>query len=95
MRRCARITRAIRQLGVEESALPTYEGFPNLASFLEEFEENVTESQQLSSLDCVLKDTLTRWLGTHKQPISDWPQCRRLMEIIFGDEINYDDKKYT
>ena len=35
MHRCARITRSIRRVGAEASALPTYEGFPTLASFLE------------------------------------------------------------
>ena len=38
MRRCSRITRVVRRVGVEEITLPTYEGLPNLASFLEEFE---------------------------------------------------------
>ena len=75
--------------------LDTYEGLPNLASFLEEFEEKVTESQRLSALEYVLKSTPTRWWGTHKQSISKWPQCRRLMEIRFGEEINYSDQKYT
>ena len=34
MRRCARITRYIRRVGVEASEFPTYEGLPTLASFL-------------------------------------------------------------
>ena len=34
--------------------LPTYEGLPNLAVFLTEFEELVTEPQQLSALDRAL-----------------------------------------
>ena len=42
MHRCARITRVVRWVGAEASTLPTYEGLPNLASFLEEFEEKVT-----------------------------------------------------
>ena len=32
---CAITTRVVRRVGSEASALPTYEGFPNLASFLE------------------------------------------------------------
>ena len=35
MRRCATITRVVQRVGAEASALPTYEGFPNLAYFLE------------------------------------------------------------
>ena len=52
---------------------PTYEGLPNLASFMVEFEEKVIESQQLSNLDYVLNATPARWRGTHKQFISEWP----------------------
>ena len=63
--------------------LPTYQGLPNIASFLEEFEEKVTESQRLSALDHMMKATPARWWGTNKQYISEWTQCRRLMEIIF------------
>ena len=71
MRRCARITRFVRRVGVEASVLPTYEGFPNLASFLEEFKGKVIESQRLSTLDYVLKATPARWWGTHKKSISE------------------------
>ena len=42
MRRCARITRSVRQVGAEASELPTYEFFPNLAYFLVEFEAKFT-----------------------------------------------------
>ena len=73
MRRCVRITRVFRRVGAEASTLPTYEGLPNIASFLEEFEEKVTESQWFSTLDYVLKATPTRWWGTHKHSISEWP----------------------
>ena len=45
MRRCARVTRVVQNVGTEVSTLPTYEGFPNIAYFLEEFEEKVIESQ--------------------------------------------------
>ena len=42
MRRCARIARFVCRVGVETSVLPTYEEFPNIPSFLEEFEEKIT-----------------------------------------------------
>ena len=74
---------------------PRYEGLLNLASFLVEFEEKVIESQRLSALDYVLKVAPARWWATHKHTISEWTQCRRLMEIIFGKEISCPDQKYT
>ena len=91
----ARITRSVWRVGAEANTLPTYEGFPNLAYFLVEFEEKSIESQRFSTLDYVLKDMPARWWGTHKQSISKWTQCRRLMEIKFREEINYPDHKYT
>ena len=45
MRICARITQSVRRVGAEGSELPTYEGLPNLASFLVEFEAKFTELQ--------------------------------------------------
>ena len=74
--------------------LPTYEGLTNLAAFLNEFEGLVIEPQCLSALDYVLKATPARWWGTHKQSIFEWLQCIRIMEIKFGYEISYVDKKY-
>ena len=93
MKLCKNHKRCLKGRGAEASALPTYEGLPNLASFLVEFEEKVTESQRLSALDYVLKATPARWWGTHKQSISEWTQSRRIMEITFGEEISYADKK--
>ena len=46
-------------------------------------------------MDFVSKDTPTRWWGAHKEYISEWSQCRKLMEIIFGEEISYIGRKYT
>ena len=43
----------------------------------------------------MLKATPARWWGTHKESISKWSQCRKLMEIIFGEEINNIGHKYT
>ena len=81
MRRCTRITRSVRWVGIEVSDLPKYEGLPNLAYFLIEFEEKVIEPQCLFALEFPLKATLARWWVTHKESILEWPQCRWLMEI--------------
>ena len=66
MRRCTRVTRSIQWVENELQELPTYEGFPNLATFLNEFEGLVIESQCLSALDHVLNATPARWWGTYK-----------------------------
>ena len=44
MRRCARITKFIRQVGTQSRPLPTYERLTKLATFLTEFEELIIES---------------------------------------------------
>ena len=87
MRRCAKVTRFVRQAENELREFPTYEGLPNLATFLTEFESIVIESQHLSALDHVLKATTSRWWGMHKPFIKEWPQCRRLMEVRFNEEV--------
>ena len=45
MRRCAKITKSVRRVGTQSQLLPSYEVLPNLAMFLTEFEELVTEPQ--------------------------------------------------
>ena len=74
--------------------LPTYEGLPNLATFLSEFEGLVTESQRFSALDHVLKATPSRWWETHKKSISEWTHCKRLMEARFSEEVTTVSYKY-
>ena len=71
MRRCARVTRSMRRVENESREIPTYEGLPDLATFLNEFEELVIESQCLSALDHALKATPARWSGAHKKSITD------------------------
>ena len=43
----------------------------------------------------MLKATPARWWVTHKQFVSEWTQCRRLLEIRFGEHMTYNDRKYT
>ena len=46
--------------------LPTYEGLPDLATLLTEFEGLVTDLQHFSALEHVLKYTPARWWRAHK-----------------------------
>ena len=70
IQKCVRIMKSLRWVGTEVCDLPTYEGLPNLESFLTNFEEKVSEPQRLLSLDVALKDTIARWWVSHKQSIS-------------------------
>ena len=45
---------------------PTYEGLPNLASFISKFEDKLLEPQCLLELEEALKATLERWRDTYK-----------------------------
>ena len=74
--------------------LPTYVGLPNLNTFLTYFEDKVMEPQLLLALDVALKATPTRWWVVHKQSVSEWHQCRRLLEIRFGENVSYVGKNY-
>ena len=66
---------------------PTYEGLPNITTFLSGFEALVIEPHRLSELDYVLKATPAKWWGMHKKSISEWPQCRILLEVRFCEEV--------
>ena len=64
--------------------LPFYGGLGDINTFLEEYEEKVPEYQILLALDIALRDTPTRWWGTHKKDIVTWKECLRLIRIRFG-----------
>ena len=53
--------KSVQWVGTEVCDLPTYEGLPNLESFLTKFEEKQYEPQWLLALDVALKDTPARW----------------------------------
>ena len=46
-------------------------------------------------MDFALKATPSIWWVAHKQYILDWPRCRKLMEIWFGEKISYTGQKCT
>ena len=55
MRRCSRLTKAVRWIGTEVSNLPTFDGLNNLETFLLEIEGIVPTQQRLLALDEALK----------------------------------------
>jgi hypothetical protein len=71
-RRCARIDRAVRWVGMKIREPPSFHGINDLEIFLVEYEAKVSENQRLLALDKALKATLARWWGTHKEIITDW-----------------------
>jgi hypothetical protein len=57
-----------------------------LETFLTQYKDEVLENQRLLALDLALKATPTIWWGAHKETITDWYQCKRLLRIRFGAE---------
>jgi hypothetical protein len=47
------------------------------------------------ALDEALKETPTRWWGTHKKNIADWVQCRTLMTVHFSEQAEGCEVRYT
>jgi hypothetical protein len=84
--RCARLTKGVRWIGIEVSTLPTFDGLNHLDTFLVEFERIVRVQQRMLALDKALKETLSRWWGTHKTNIVEWVQCHRLLTLHFLDQ---------
>jgi hypothetical protein len=85
-RRCARIDRAVRWIGTEIREPPSFHGLNDLETFLTQYEDEVLENQRLLALDLALKATPARWWGAHKETITDWYQCKRLLCIRFDAE---------
>ena len=95
MHKCTKITKLVQRVGTKVCGMPTYEGFPKLESFATEFEEKVIEPHILLYLYFALKATPSRWWVEHKKNISEFPQCRRLLEVLFGEKMLYTGSKYT
>jgi hypothetical protein len=94
-RRCARLTREVPWIDTTVSNLPTFDGLNHLEAFLLNFEEIVPTQQRLLAMDEALKETPTRWWGTHKNNITDWVQCRTLMTARFSEKIEGCEVRYT
>jgi hypothetical protein len=92
-RRCARIDRAIIWVGIEIREPPSFHGVNDLETFLAQYEDEVLENQRLLALDLALKATPARWWGAHKETITDWYQCKRLLRIRFDAEQKEKKKK--
>lgn len=44
---------------------------------------------RIQALGIALKDTPTRWWGTHTQNMKVWDQAKRMMKIRFGQNQEY------
>jgi hypothetical protein len=69
--RCARLTREFCWIGTTLSNLPTFDGLNHFEALLLEFEEIVPIQQRLLAMDKALKETPTRWWGTHKTTLQN------------------------
>jgi hypothetical protein len=70
-RRCARLTREFHWIDTTISNLPTFHGLNPLETFLSDFEESIPMQQRFLAMDEALKETPTRWWGTHKRNITN------------------------
>jgi hypothetical protein len=86
-RRCARLTREVGWIDTTVSNLPTFDGLNPLETFLSKFEESVPMKQRLLAMDEALKETPTRWCGTHTRNITDWVHYHTLMTAQFSAQV--------
>jgi hypothetical protein len=66
-----------------------------LETFLDKFERIVPVQQRMLALGEALKDTPTRWQGTHKKDITEWVQCRTLLTTRFSYQAEECKVHYT
>jgi hypothetical protein len=86
MRICARIDRTVWWIGTELKEPPSFHRPNDLETFLIQYEDELLENQRILALDLSLKATPTRWCGEHKETITNWYQCKRLLRIRFDVE---------
>jgi len=67
----------------------------DIGSFVKAFELHIPKQQRLLALDVVLKATPTRWWDSHKEGIKYWKQCKIIMQVRFGTEVEYIAQKYA
>jgi hypothetical protein len=84
-RRCARIDRAVRWIGIEIKETPSFHGLNDLETFLKQYEDEVLENQIFLALDLALKATPAKWWDVHKETITDWYQSKQLLRIMFAE----------
>lgn len=82
-RRCVIITKELRWIGSEVSTVPTFDGLSDIQLFLKQYEEQIPLEKRLEVLDIALRATPARWWAAHKNTISSWSTCQRLMGIRF------------
>jgi hypothetical protein len=89
------LTREVHWIDIEVSNLPTFDGLNHLETLFLEFEEIIPVQQRLLALDEALKETPTRLWGTHKKNIAKWVQCHTLMTMLFSDQVEGYEVRYT
>jgi hypothetical protein len=70
-RRCDRLTRYFCWIDTTVRNFPTFDGLNPLETFLSKFEASVPKQQRLMEMDEALKETPTRWWGTHKTTLQN------------------------
>ena len=65
--RCARITKSLRWLGSQTRVLPTFDGLTDPEDFIEQFSEQVPDSQKMETLDSAFRATVARWWNSNKK----------------------------
>ena len=80
------MTKLLRWIGSEVSEIPTFSGLSLVTKFLVEYEIQVLAFERLKALDVSLQATPARWWASHKQNITTWKTCQRLLMIRFSEK---------
>lgn len=87
--------KSLRWIGCEVCKPPSFDGTNYLRTFIIHYQGKIPEKDRLGALNVALRATPARWWSTHKKHITDWSQCKMLMEIRFAATQEYFKVKYT
>ncbi len=81
------MTKSIRWIRTEINITLIFDGLSDVKDFLHKYEWEIPSKQRIEALALALRATLARWWQAHKANITTWEDCKRLIIIIFHDEM--------
>ena len=85
--RCARLTKSLRWLTSQTSALPIFDSSTNTEEFSAPFLEQIPDSQPCETMDSASRATAARWWDHHKKYIPHGEACQNSLRLRFVDQL--------
>ena len=89
------MTKSLHWIGTESIDIPSFHGLADFNDFLQQFEQEIPQEQRMTTMDLAVKATPARWWHAHREHIASWDDLKRLMAIIFSNDKECVQQRYT